>query len=147
MRALHLLTLVAACVSHRHQPAAHLDDKNRLYVEIDVERRHEGPLGDGAKAGLAKIPFVVVMPRNGGGDMELQVQVARLDVVGQETVCNIKILALRLPQHDLFGMAEGTARAGGTRDQARHDCIERLGESLIGGKVRALLQQRLGEKR
>jgi hypothetical protein len=149
MRALaaSVVVLVAACGSHRHVPAAHPDDASRLYVEVSTDRSHKRPLRDGAKAGLARIPFVVQVPSNEGGDAELQVHVSRLDVVGNETLCGIKILVLRLPQHDLFGMAEGNARAGGTHDQAADDCIERLGESLIGGKVRTMLQQRLGEKR
>jgi hypothetical protein len=146
--ALVLLSVVAACgASHRHGPAAHPDDTRRVYVELSLDRSHRGPLRDGAEAGLAKIPFAVQLPANRGGDVELQVDVARLEEVGKETVCNIKILVLRLPQHDLLGMAEGNARAGGTHDQAGDDCIERLGESLIGGKVRTMLHKRLGEKR
>jgi hypothetical protein len=147
VRALVLIVLVAACGSHRHESVAHPDDPLRLYVELNVDRSHKRPLRDGASAGLTRIPFVVQLPLGRGGDLELEVKVARLDVVGNETVCNIKILALRLPQHDLFGMAEGSARARGTHDRAGHDCIEHLGESLIGGKVRTLLHKRLGEKR
>ncbi|HWO21769.1 MAG TPA: hypothetical protein VNO30_23530 [Kofleriaceae bacterium] len=140
-------TVVAACGSHRHEPAAHPDDISRLYVEISTDRSHRRSLQGGAAAGLGKIPFVVEVPASRGGDAELQIHVSRLDVVGSETVCSIKILVLRLPQHDLFGMAEGTARAGGTHGQAADDCIARLGESLIGGKVRTLLHKRLDEKR
>lgn len=147
MRAFVFLVLVAACTSHRHEPAAHPDDTSRLYVELSLDRSHRGPLREGAKAGLARVPFAVQVPVNQGGDVELQIDVARLDVVGNETVCTLKILVLRLPQHDLLGTAEGNARAGGTHGQAGDDCIERLGESLIGGKVRTMLQQRLGEKR
>jgi hypothetical protein len=140
--------VTAACGSaHKHEPPAHPEDVQRLYVELSLERSHHGPLESGARAGLAKVPYVVLLPSNRGGDVELQLQVARLDVVGNETVCGIKILALRLPQHDLFGMAEGSARAGGTHDQAGRDCITHLGESLIGGKVQGLLNMRLGEKR
>ena len=143
-----LVALVAACpAAHKHEPPAHPDDTRRLYVELSLAGSHKGPLGDGAKVGLAKVPYVVLLPRNKGGDVELQIEVARLSVVGKETVCGIKVLALRLPQHDLFGMAEGSARAGGTHDQAGRDCIARLGESLIGGKVQGLLSRRLGEKR
>jgi hypothetical protein len=147
MRALILILVVGACTSHRHEPAAHPADPNRLYVELNIGRSHQHPLRDGARAGLAKVPFVTPLALNKGGDVELQVQVTRLDVVGNETVCDIKILALRLPGHDLFGTAEGSARAGGTHDQAGRDCVESLGKSLISGKVRALLQKRLGEKR
>jgi hypothetical protein len=147
MRVLILALAVAACTSHRHEPAAHPDDPNKLYVELSVHSSHKGPLRDGAKAGLARIQFAVLHPSNQGGDVELQLQVARLDAVGRETVCGIKVLVVRLPQHDLLGMAEGSARAGGTHGQAGRDCIERLGESLIGGKVRTLLHKRLGEKR
>jgi hypothetical protein len=147
VRAVLLLLFAAACASHRHEQAARPDDRRRLYVEISAQRSHKRALRDGASAGLAKIPFVVQVPLDRGGDVELQVEVARLDAVGRETVCKIKILVLRLPQHDLFGMAEGNARAGGTHDQAEHDCVEHLGESLIGGKVRTMLHRLLGEKR
>ena len=153
MRALLLLSLAAACSSPRRAPAAHpddarrRDDPSRLYVELDVRGSHQRPLRAGAKAGLARIPFVVQHPLHRGGDVELQVEVARLDAVGHETVCEIKILVLRLPEHDLFGMARGSARAGGTHDQAADDCVERLGTTLIGGDVRAALHRRLAEKR
>jgi len=145
MRVVILGLLVAACTSRRHEPA-HPEDKRRVYVEVNADRSHRRPLRDGAKAGLAKIPFAVSMSVNEGGDVELQLRVARLDVVGRETVCDLKILVLRLPQHELIGMAEGSARAGGTHDEAGDDCIERLGESLISTKVRTLLHKRLGEK-
>jgi len=154
MRAAVFVALVAVVVgsvacgsAHKHEPPAHPEDTQRLYVELSLAGSHEGPLESGAKAGLAKVPYVVLLPSNRGGDVELQLQVARLDVEGKETVCGIKILAVRLPQHDLFGMAEGSARAGGTHAQAGRDCITHLGESLIGGKVQGLLYKRLGEKR
>jgi hypothetical protein len=146
-RLLAVLPWIAACASHRHEPAAHPDDPHRLYVELSVAHSHKRPLRDGAKAGLAKIPFVVPLGSNRGGDTELQLKVARLDAVGRETVCSIQVLVLRLPAHELMGMAEGNARAGGTDGQARDDCIEHLGASLVGGRVRTVLQKRLGEKR
>jgi hypothetical protein len=142
-----LVALVACPAPHKHAPPAHPEDTRRLYVELSLAGSHKGSLADGARAGLAKVPFVVVLPPEEGGDVELQLQVARLDIEGKETVCGIKVLAVRLPQHDLFGMAEGSARAGGTHDQAGRDCIARLGESLIGGKVREILHKRLDEKR
>jgi hypothetical protein len=155
-RALGLAAAVAAitaCGASRREPAApaatagRMDDPDRLYVSVSVGRSHGGSLRDGARAGLARIPFVVVHPAGKGGDVELQLAAHRLDAVGRETVCGIKILALRLPQRDLFGMAEGSARAGGTDQRARHDCLAQLGQSLIGGKVRVMLHRRLAEKR
>ncbi len=125
----------------------HSDDPDRLYVKLSIERSHKRPLRDGAAAGLARIPFVVAREPDQGGDVELQIEVVRLDVVGRETVCDLTILVLRLPQSDLIGMASGSARSRGTHTQAGEDCIERLGESLISGKVRTLLHMRLGEKR
>lgn len=154
-RALGLAAAVAAlaaCGTRREPaepvgPAGRMDDPDRLYVSVSVGRSHGGSLRDGARAGLARIPFVVLHPAGKGGDVELQVAAHRLDAVGHETVCGIKILALRLPQRDLFGMAEGSARAGGTDQRARHDCLAQLGQSLIGGKVRVMLHRRLAEKR
>jgi hypothetical protein len=149
MRARLLVVVVAACTAHRHEPAAHpAEDTNRLYVELSVERAHERPLREGARAGLARLPFVALLPTDrAGGDVELQIKVARLDVVGRETVCDIKILVLRLPNHELIGMAEGSARASGVHERAGGDCIEQLGASLIDGKVRVLLDQQLVEQR
>ena len=117
-------------------------------MELSIERAHERPLREGAKAGLARLPFVALLPTDrAGGDVELQIKVARLDVVGRETVCDIKILVLRLPSHELIGIAEGSARASGIHERAGGDCIEQLGASLIDGKVRMLLDKQLGEQR
>jgi hypothetical protein len=148
MRARLLIVVVAACTPHRHELAAQPEDTNRLYVTLSVERAHERPLLEGARAGLARLPFVALLPADrAGGDVELQIKVARLDLVGREMVCDIKILVLRLPTHELIGMAEGSARASGTHDRAGGDCIVQLGESLIDGKVRMLLDKQHGEKR
>jgi hypothetical protein len=121
MRALLLLLAIAACASRpRHEPAEPAapprepprpDEPLRLYVELTIERAHKQSLRDGAAAGLARIPFVALRAAHEAADVELQVQAARVIVVGYETVCDIKILILRLPQADLIGMAEGSARA------------------------------------
>ncbi|HSK01496.1 MAG TPA: hypothetical protein VK932_09655 [Kofleriaceae bacterium] len=172
MRALLLLLAVAACASQpRREPAEPAepsepsdappspreprrpgepprpDDPLRLYVELTIERAHKQSLRDGATAGLARIPFVALRRAHEAADVELQVEAARVVVVGYETVCDIKILILRLPQQDLLGMAEGSARARGTHPRAASECITSLGESLISGKVRTLLLMRLDEKR
>jgi len=141
VRVLALVMFVAACASsHRGEPVARPDD-TRLKVGLRLGRSHERPLRDGASAGLARMPFAVLLPSSQGGEVELQLDVARVAVVGYETVCGLKILVMRLPQRDLVGMAEGNARAGGTHAQAANDCLSQLGESLISGKVRPLLQQ------
>jgi hypothetical protein len=87
-----------------------------------------------------------VGPVKAGGEIELQVEVSDLDVRRSETICKVKVLVLRLPHHSLLGIAEGTARAGGTGDQAADDCIERLGATLVRGKVRTLLKRELRAK-
>jgi hypothetical protein len=141
VRALALVMSVAACASsHRAEPVVRPDD-TRLKVGLKLARSHERPLRDGASAGLARMPFAVLLPSSQGGEVELQLDIAQLAVVGHETLCGIKILVMRLPQRDLVGLAEGNARAGGTHAQAASDCISQLGQSLISGKVRPLLQQ------
>ncbi|HEY5945457.1 MAG TPA: hypothetical protein VIV40_08195, partial [Kofleriaceae bacterium] len=101
---------------------------------------HRGALRDGATAGLANVGFVVRADHN--GDVELQPEVSRLDGSGRATVCSVKILVLRLPQHDLLGIADGSGRGG-----ARDDCIATVTTTLVRGKVRGLLRRRLDEKR
>jgi hypothetical protein len=119
-----------------------MDDLRHLYVEVDADR---GALRDGAAAGLAKVSFVV--PAEHNGDVELQVEASRLDEAGNATMCSVKILVLRLPQHDLMGIADASARASGTGGTARDACLSRATTSLVGGRVRALLRRRLDEKR
>jgi hypothetical protein len=136
-----LAVLIAACGGHRHGPNRS-DDPHHLYVEIDADR---GALRDGADAGLAKMSFVT--PADHNGDVELQIEVSRLDEAGGMTMCSVKILVLRLPQHDLMGIADASARARGTSGQARNDCLSQVTSSLVRGKIRTLLRRRLGEKR
>lgn len=141
-RALVVLLLAACGGGHRHGPAAHPEDTRHLYVEIAAER---GALRDGAAKALSTIGFV--RPVDEGGDVELQLEVSRLDVVSNQTMCSVKILVLRLHQHDLLGIADGNARVRGHGDAADDDCLESLAATLVRGKLRVLLQRRLAAKR
>jgi hypothetical protein len=139
------IVVLAACGgggTHRHGPASHADDMRRLYVEVAAKRT---ALRTGAARGLANIGFVV--PVDEGGDVELQVEASRLEVSGGRTSCGVKILVLRLPQHDLLGIADGNAHVAATGDGAKAECLEHLGSTLVRGKVRGLLQRRLAAKR
>jgi hypothetical protein len=95
--------------------------------------------------GLSKVGFAVPIDR--GGDVELQVEVSSLEVMGNETTCGVKILVVRLPQHDLLGIADGSARARGTSDEVADNCIAELAANLVRGRVRTLLERRLHAKR
>ena len=139
-----VLALVAACGGHRHGPARD-DDPHRLYVEVSTDGSHRAALRDGATQGLANISFAV--PSRSNGDVELQAAVSRLDRVGNITACSVKILVVRLPQHDLLGIADGSARAHGTDGRAEDDCVSGVTTSLVRGKVRGLLRRRLEAKR
>jgi hypothetical protein len=135
-----VLFIVAAC-GHHHGPAR-TDDPHHLYVEVDADR---GALREGADAALARMSFVT--PANHNGDVELQIEVSRLDDANDTTMCSVKILVLRLPQHDRMGIADASARARGTGGSARDACLSQATTSLVRGKVRTLLHRRLGEKR
>lgn len=139
-----VLALVAACGGHRHGPPRD-DDPRRLYVEVAADGSHRAALRDGAAQGLANISFAVASP--GNGDIELQAEVSRLDRIGNTTACSVKILVVRLPQHDLLGIADGSARAHGTGGRAEDDCVSGVTTSLVRGKLRSLLRRRLDAKR
>jgi hypothetical protein len=133
--------LLVACGGHHHGPGR-TDDPNHLYVEVDADR---GALDDGAGSALSKMSFVRPVSHN--GDVELQIEVSRLDDASGMTMCSVKILVLRLPQHDLMGIADASARAGGTGGHARDACLSQATTALVRGKVRTLLRRRLDEKR
>ena len=143
MRAV-VIVLLVACGGHHHGPAR-TDDPHHLYVEVAAEGSHDDALRDGASRGMETVSFV--RPTNHNGDLELQVEVSKLDAVGSTTVCSVQILALRLPQHDLLGIADGSGRVRGTGGQARDDCVAGVTATLVRGKVRVLLQRHLAAKR
>ncbi len=141
-RALAVVGLAACGGSHHHGPAAHPDDTRHLYVEIATAGAHEDALHDGAASGLSALSFAVAV--DGGGDVELQVETSTLHASGGRTTCDVKILIFRLPQHDLLGIADGSAYAMG--DDAGADCVRGVAATLVRGKVRTLLRRRLDAK-
>ena len=139
-----LQVVLGACGGHHHG-AARTDDPRHLYVEIAAEGSHDDALHDGAARGLTGMSFV--RPADHNGDVELQVEVSRMDTTGNTTVCSVKILVLRLPSHDLLGIADGSAHVRGTNGTARDDCAAGVSATLVRGKVRTLLRRRLDDKR
>jgi hypothetical protein len=141
MRHLLLVVGLAACGGHRHGPNR-ADDRSRLYVEVfadDDSARH------GAMVALQKIRYVTTTNHN--GDLELKVETAQLDTERGQTICRVKILALRLPQHDLLAIADAGGRASGTSGSAADQCLSQTTQTLVRGRVRALLDRRLRDKR
>ena len=139
------VVVVAGCRrGHHHGPSTNTNPST-LFVEIHADGSHDDALVAGAAAGLRQVRFARQV--DGGGELELAVEVARLETRGRETACAVKVLALRLPQHDLLGIADASARASGTDDDAAADCIMQVTSALVRGKVRKLLQRRLAAKR
>src|SRR5688572_2505088 len=99
---------IAACGGHRHGPNR-ADDRSRLYVDVfadDDSARH------GAMVALQKIRYVTSTDHD--GDHELKVETVQLDTERGQTICRVKMLALRLPPHDLRVIADAGGRASGT---------------------------------
>ena len=141
MRALALIVCLAACGGHRHGPNR-ADDPSRLYVEVFADNN---ALDYGTQLALQRIRYVV--PTNHNGDVELKVEKVRVDNSFGQTVCSVKILALRLPQHDLLGIADASGR---TRERGRSgadNCLTTTAQALVRGKVRVLLDRMLRAKR
>ena len=145
MRRFLLILLAAGCGgTHAHQEPQ-VRDRRRLGVEVRGAGDHAGALRDGAAAGLARVKFV--QPVAERGEVELQLDVKEVAVVGRRTMCKVKVLVLRLPRHVLLGVAEGTAWAGGTDATAARDCAAELGATLVRGRVRPLLRRELSARR
>ena len=132
----------AACGGGHHHGPNRADDPSRLYVEVFADRdvlRHT------AMVVLQRVRYVTTTNHN--GDLELQIEVPQLDTHRGKTTCRVKILALRLPQHDLLAVADAGGRTNGSSDVDRDHCLSVTTETLVRGKVRALLDRRLRDKR
>jgi hypothetical protein len=162
MRALALVTACAACAAapvsktstklttapaepapadiaeHQHADRAHADDPTKLYVEVTSDADHGDVLRRSATTGLANVAYAVAVAD--GGDVELHAELASLT----PATCHVKIYVLRLPQHDLLAIADGSAHA----DRASADaCLSAVGTAVVRDKVPAVLDRQLAAKR
>jgi len=126
---------------HQHTAPAHTDDPSKLYVEITSDGDHEAVLRQGASAGLATVPYAVSVDE--GGDIELHTELASLTPASDTVACKVKIFVLRLPQHDLLGIADGGARATGEADL----CLSTIGTTIVRDKLPVLLHRQLDAKK
>lgn len=128
---------------HKHTAPAHTDDPSKLYVEVTSDGDHEDVLRQGASAGLATVPYAITVDE--GGDVELHAELAALTPASDAIACKVKIFVLRLPQHDLLGIADGGARATG--DGQADSCLTTIGTSIVRDKLPVLLQRQLDAKK
>jgi hypothetical protein len=127
---------------HHHGECVHAADVNKLYVEVTSDGEHETVLRQSASAGLGTVPYAVRV--EDGGDVELHVELASLAPAKSAVACKVKIFVMRLPQHDLLGIADGGARAsGGEAD----DCLSTIGTAIVREKLPVLLERQLEAKR
>jgi hypothetical protein len=146
VRLLVAASLLVACGGGAHHHATPIEgDPGHLYVEVTADGEQEAALEQGARTALARMPFAVAVDER--GQVELEASVAELAERGAGTTCRVRVMVLRLPKDALVGLAEGSARTGGTGEQAAADCVEQLAARLIQGKVRALLRRELRGRR
>jgi hypothetical protein len=128
----------ADIAEHHHEERTHADDPTKLYVEITSDADHGDALRRSATSGLAGVSYAVAVTE--GGDVELHTELASLT----PATCHVKVYVLRLPQHDLLAIADGTAHA--TRASA-DACVEAVGTAVVRDKVPAVLERQLAAKR
>lgn len=148
MRWIAIAALVAgaACGGRAHHHGTPIEgEPGRLYVEVTASGDHDGALAEGARAALARMSFTETVEDR--GQIELEASVAEVAERGDRTTCRVKVMVLRLPHDSLLGLAEGSARARGSGDEAADDCVRQLTASLIQGKVRGLLRRELRGRR
>ena len=112
-------------------------------VATASDGEHGDVLRQSATTGLGAVPSTVSVAE--GGDVELHVELTSLAPASNETACKVKIFVMRLPQHDLLGIADGGARATG-RGQT-DSCLSMIGAAIVRDKVSVLLQRQLDAKR
>jgi hypothetical protein len=129
---------------HLHAVPVYVADLDKLYVEITSDGERAEVLRRSAATALGTLPFVVSV--EDGGDLELHVELADLTVTpaSDSAACKVKMFVMRLPQHDLLAIADGSGRATGST--AVDDCLFTTGTAVIQHKLPPFLQRQLDEK-
>ena len=127
---------------HLHQVAVYSADFDKLYVEVTSDGEHASVLRQSATTGLSTVPYVVSV--DDGGELELHVEVARLTSASDGTTCGIKIFVMRLPQHDLLAIADGSGHATGAN--AADTCLSATGAAIVKQKLPPFLERQLDAK-
>jgi len=127
---------------HLHETPSYIADSDRLYVEITSDGEHADVLRKSASVGLGKLPNIVSVAD--GGDVELHVEIASLTPARDGTACKVKMFVLRLPQHDLLAIADGSGRVTG-RD-AVDACLSAMGTAIVQQKLPPFLARQLQDK-
>ena len=128
--------------THLHETASYVADFDRLYVEITADNEHAEVLRRSAMAGLAATPQVT--PATDGGDLELHVEVANVVVTPRGTDCKVKVFVLRLPQHDLLAIADGSATATGP--DSTQTCLAATSTAIVRDKLPTFFRRQLEAK-
>ena len=127
---------------HLHETPSYTADAERLYVEITSDGDHADVLRKSVTTGIGTLPNIVSVAD--GGDVELHVELASLTPAGGGTACAVKMFVMRLPQHDLLAIADGSGRATGTG--AIDSCLTATGTAIVKQKLPPFLQRQLQGK-
>jgi hypothetical protein len=128
---------------HQHTGPAHADDPNKLYVEVTSDGDHAPVIVQSATSALAGVNDMVAVTE--GGDLELHAEVSGLVPITGGTSCKLKVYVLRLPQHDLLAIADGSARVTG--GGAVDSCLTATGSAIVRDKLPVVLDRQLQAKK
>jgi hypothetical protein len=139
----HLGAPPEAVDDHIHAPPTYVADLDRLYVETTSDGEHADVLRTSTTSALGAVPNIVSV--DDGGDLELHVELASLTPASDGAACSVKMFVMRLPQHDLLAIADGSGRVTGAT--AVDICISTVGTAIVHSKLPPLLQRQLDSKR
>ena len=129
------------CQDHLHQVAVYSADFDRLYVEVTSDGEHANVLRESATTGLSTVPYIVSVEDEA---VELHVEIASLTAASNSVTCGVKIFVMRLPQHDLLAIADGSGRAAGAN--AADVCLSATGAAIVQQKLPPFLERQLDAK-
>ena len=127
---------------HLHESPTYTADFDKLYIEITSDGEHADVLRRSVATGLGAVPYAVTV--EDGGDLELHAELASLTPSSDGTVCKVKLFVMRLPQHDLLAIADGSGRTTGPTPPDA--CLSTTGTAIVQQKLPPFLQRQLDAK-